>query len=71
MAGRGGTTETPAAAPLHCDTSVHCTCTFYTALLIHFALRSIYTGWRSYYPINHSVCVGISGLYVSWLTVKV
>ena len=42
-AGRGGTTETPATAPLYCDTSVHCTCTFYTALLIHFALRSIYT----------------------------
>ena len=61
-AGRGGTTETPAPAPLYCDTSVHCTCTFYTALLIHFALRSIYTDWRSHYLINHTVFV--SGLLV-------
>ena len=48
--------------------SVHCTCTFYTALLIHFALQS--TDWRSHYLINQSIRVGIIGLYVS-MTVKV
>ena len=72
VAGRGGTTETPATAPLYCDTTqrtlhlhfLHCTTdTLCTTEHLHWLVVSL-----SNKP--HSVCVGIIGLYVS-MTVKV
>ena len=71
-AGRGGTTETPATAPLYCDTTqrtlhlhfLHCTTdTLCTTEHLHRLEVSL-----SHKP--HSICVGIIGLYVS-MTVKV
>ena len=69
-AGRGGTTETPATAPLYCDTTqrtlhlhfLHCTTDTLCTIL-----WSIHTDWRSHYLINHTVFM--SGILVCCMSV--